>query len=213
MTAPDRDLPAPTALQHRRNATARAIERTALGLFARRGFDAVSVDDVAAAAGISQRTFFRYFGSKDDVLLGYQRRIDERLVAALRARPAGEGAVTALRNAYLETSTVAPADRADVIVRARVLADAPGLHARSRGEQAAGTAIVAGLLADRMGADAVDLRPVTVAAAMNAVARSAWDRWVAGGGATDPAAHIGAALALLESGLAPLDRQRSATEG
>jgi hypothetical protein len=64
-----------------------------------------------------------------------------------------------------------------------------------------------------MGTDADDLRPVTVAAAMNAVARAAWDRWVAGGEGTDPASDIGAALAFLETGLAQLDRQRPATEG
>jgi AcrR family transcriptional regulator len=210
--APRTPVRSPSAVQDRRDAVSRTIQRAALALFTRHGFDAVSVDDVAAAAGISQRTFFRYFGSKDDVLLDYQRRLDERLLAALRARPATEGAVTALRNAFLETSAVAPPDHADVLLRARALADAPGLRARSRGEQVAGAAALAEVLAERMGTRPTDRRPVTVAAAMSAVARAAWDQWVAGGGADDPAEEIGQALALVEQGLDSLNRLRPTEE-
>jgi AcrR family transcriptional regulator len=213
VTAPD-PCPVPLSpLAQRRDAVARAIARTALELFARRGFDRVSVNDVAAAAGISQRTFFRYFGSKDDVLLGYQRRLDERLLGALRARPTVEGPVTALRRAYVETSTVAPENRAGVLLQARVLAEATGLLARSRGEQAAAAATIAELLATRMGTDADDRRPVILAAAFSGVARAAWDRWVQGGGTGDPAAEIAEALALVEDGLGTLDRPQPHTEG
>jgi AcrR family transcriptional regulator len=212
VTAATTAATAPTPMQRRRHAAARAIERTALDLFARHGFDAVSVNDVAAAAGISQRTFFRYFTSKDDVLLDYQRRLEERLLEVLRTRPASEGAVTALRNSYLETSTVAPQDRADVLVRARVLANAPGLRARSHGEQVAGAIAIARDLALRMGTAPDDWRTQTVAAAMSAAALTAWDRWVARDAGTDPAVEIGQALALVEEGLGGMDRLRPTTE-
>jgi AcrR family transcriptional regulator len=213
VTAPETTAVPPNAVARRRDATARSIARAALDLFARRGFDNVSVNDVAAAVGLSERTFFRYFSSKDDVLLDYQRRLDDRLVAALRARPVTEGPVTALRNAFLETSTVAPQDRAEVLLRARVLAEAPLLRMRSQGEQAAGAAMVAALLAARMGMDADDCRPITVAAAVSAVARAAWDRWVRTGGTGDPADEIAQALALVEDGLGDLDRLRPPTRG
>ena len=69
------------------------VERVALDLFAARGYESVSVDDIVAAAGTSQRTFFRYFASKDEVVLAYERYLHERFVAALRSRPASEGSV------------------------------------------------------------------------------------------------------------------------
>src|SRR5688500_11186488 len=103
--------PAASLQDRRRRYVAQEIAQVAMRLFGERGFDDVTVDEIAAAAGISSRTFFRYFATKDEVVLQYQRRIQERLVEALAGRPAGEGPVTALRQAYLHTSRVAPEDR------------------------------------------------------------------------------------------------------
>ena len=75
-----------TLQQRRRLETAAEVSRVAMLLFAERGFDAVTVDEIAAAAGISPRTFFRYFASKDDIVLQYRRRLDERLVDVMRAQ-------------------------------------------------------------------------------------------------------------------------------
>jgi AcrR family transcriptional regulator len=191
-------------LPTRRGLVARAIESAALRLFAERGFDAVAVDEVAAAVGISQRTFFRYFASKDDVVLGYSRRLDERLVIALEGRPASEGAVTALRQAFLTTSTIEPADRDDVLLRARAVAGAPVLRARSRGEAAGRVDRLAVLLAHRMRMPSDDLRPRTVAAAMSATAIAAFEQWVADP-VGQPADRIAEALDLVQRGLAELD--------
>jgi AcrR family transcriptional regulator len=193
-------------LERRRDGAARAIEAAAVALFTRHGFDAVSVDDVAAAADISQRTFFRYFASKDDVLLGYRRRLDARLLDALRERPATEGPVTALRNAYLVTSTVPPGAREAVLVRARATAAAPALYVRSRGESSARTEDITAVLADRMGVDRTDRRPRVIAAALSAAAVAEWEDWVRGDGRGDPAEGIAAALDLVQRGLDALDR-------
>jgi AcrR family transcriptional regulator len=191
----------------RRDLVARDIRRTAITLFAERGFDAVSVQDIADAVGMSARTFFRYFASKDDILLDYERSLEDRLCAALRARPAAEGAVTALRAAYIETSTVAPELHDAVVARARVLLAAPALRARAHGEWTFGSREVARLLADRMGLDpATDQRPLVIAAAMSAAAVMAWDHWLENGAAGDPSQSIAAALDLITRGVAELDR-------
>ncbi|ONH55514.1 hypothetical protein CcI49_28810 [Frankia sp. CcI49] len=202
------------AQERRRQYMAREIERAALRLFGERGFAAVSVDDIAAAAGISQRTFFRYHRSKDDILLDYDRRIQDRLLAAFAQRPAGEGAITALRNAYLATSTVEPRNRRAVMLSSRVLADTPVLWTRMNGERAARTGELARLVAARMGVDAdADQRPKVVAAAMMAVASAVWDEWTASGGEGDPAERITAALDLLVVGFRGLDEMRPPSGG
>lgn len=190
----------------RRDLVARDIGRTALALFDERGFDAVSVQDIADAMGMSARTFFRYFASKDDILLDCQRHLNARLCEALQGRPADEGPVTALRSAFITTSTVAPEDHDAVVARARVLAAAPALRARAQGERASGSEDVARLLAARMGVDAaMDQRPLVVAAAMLAAAVAAWDHWLQRGGSGDPSQAIAAALDLIAGGLRQLD--------
>lgn len=210
---PDSAIPDETTLedrravvrQLRRDGVAKLIERTAVDLFVERGFGEVSVDDVAAAAGIAQRTFFRYFASKDDVLLGYRRRLDQRLLAALRARPGAEGPVTALRLAFLETSEVSDADREAVFVRGRAVASAPALLARSRGEQVGELDALAAELRSRMRTTDDDTRPRIVAAVMSAAAVTAWDSWVEGDGLDDPALRIAAALDMVVRGLVALE--------
>ena len=83
---------------------ARAAVRAELGqvafeLFLREGFDKVTIDDLAAAAGVSRSTFLRYFGTKEDAVLSAFERKGERVADALRARPATEDDWTALRRA------------------------------------------------------------------------------------------------------------------
>ena len=196
----------PRLAGRRRDLIARDIRRTALALFDERGFEAVSVRDIADAVGMSARTFFRYFASKDDILLDYERSLQDRLCGALRARPADEGAVTALRAAFIATSTVAPEQHDAVVARARVLAAAPALRARAHGEWTYGSHDVARLLADRMDVDtASDQRPLVVAAAMSAVAVVAWDHWLERGGTGDPSRVIASALDLVMQGVEELD--------
>ena len=67
------------------------LSRAAMELFAARGFDAVTVDAIAAAAGVSRRTFFRYFPTKEDVFFARRREQHDKLSALLAApRPRGE---------------------------------------------------------------------------------------------------------------------------
>jgi AcrR family transcriptional regulator len=195
-------------LVDRRRRLVRAdIARVAIGLFAERGFDVVTVDDIAASAGISQRTFFRYFATKDEVVLDYERRLLDRLVDVVAARPPGEGPVTALRNAYLSTAHVEPADRARVVQLGRILGAAPTLRATAHSARTAPNDALVETVAGRMGLPAGDARPRAVVAAMTSVAAAEWQAWVDDGGEGDPAARIGNALALVETGLSALDRK------
>ena len=88
----------------RREAETLRIVRVALALFLERGPDEVTADEIAAAAAISRRTFFRYFPSKDDVLVMVHGRSMRQVAAALRDRPVEEPFVTALMNAHRATS-------------------------------------------------------------------------------------------------------------
>jgi AcrR family transcriptional regulator len=194
----------PLAVRRRRLVRA-DIARIAMRLFADRGFDAVTVEDVATAAGISPRTFFRYFATKDEVVLDYERRIRDRLHVALSARPSAEGPVTALRNAYLVTAHVEPAERARVVQLGRVLAAAPALRIAAHGALAEPDPALIEAVAARMRVPPADVRPRTVVAAMAAVATAEWAAWVAQPDG-DPARRIGDALALVADGLTVLDR-------
>ena len=190
----------------RRRYVASEISRAAIRLFAERGFDQVTVDEIAEAVGISSRTFARYFASKDDVVLQYQRRLQARLAEALAARPGDEGAITALRNAYVTTSTVAPEDRETVRMQNRFLPKTRALAARAQGERTAAIGPIVELLAGRMGLDPdTDPRPELVATVMASAAGTAFDRWVMGGTLDDPAASVGEAIDQLRRGLGELD--------
>src|SRR5436305_13991259 len=89
----------------RKRPTAAELEAAALRLVGERGFDSVTVDDIAAEADVSRRTFFRYFASKEDVLLADHFVQLARLREAIAARPPDEPVLTALRNALLSMSS------------------------------------------------------------------------------------------------------------
>src|ERR687890_697446 len=83
--------------ERKKLATRLALHQAALQLVAERGLDAVSVDDIAARADVSPRTFFNYFPTKDDAVLGLDPAALRRTAQALAERPPDEPAVAALR--------------------------------------------------------------------------------------------------------------------
>jgi len=188
--------------ERHRKRTAADLEEAALALFCTKGFDAVTIDDIAAAADVSRRTFFRYFASKEDVILSdHPKRLDE-LHAALNRRPADEPALTALRHAILSLAGSYEEQRDHMLARFRLVTDTPALEARSLCLQRNWETSVTAMLAERMGVDpAKDLRPGTVAATTMAAMRVATANWLAGGGQGDLPAIVAAALDLLDGGL------------
>lgn len=95
---------APEGLRQRKRRETRArIVETALGLFLDRGFEATTLDDIAAAAGISKRSFFDYFPSKEEVVLAWQDAFGEALALALAAQPREEAPARAVEAALAST--------------------------------------------------------------------------------------------------------------
>jgi AcrR family transcriptional regulator len=83
-----------------RRAVKREIAETAERLFAERGYDATTIDDVAAAVGMSSRTLFRYFPTKEDLVVGKLDRGIDQLLTALRARPEDEPVWASLKAVF-----------------------------------------------------------------------------------------------------------------
>jgi len=100
----------------------------AFALFASRGFDHVTVADICAAAGIGQRTFFRYFATKDDVLTEPAREMAERVAAAIASAPQDMPDPTVLRHALTEIAAYALDHRARLRQLAEVMKSSAGIR-------------------------------------------------------------------------------------
>lgn len=181
--------PKPETLRERtRRAVHAEITDTALRLFAEQGFDATTVDQIAAAAGISRRSFFHYFGSKEDVVLGDLEALGLRVRDALEARPASESAWEALREAF--KSLQGP--DTDAVTRLQVAdmyADAPSLRARHLEKHLRWQELLAPDVERRLGispGDAADPRARAVIAAALACLDTAVEAWRQSGGTADP---------------------------
>jgi AcrR family transcriptional regulator len=110
-------------------------ERIAWELFAERGFREVTVDEIADAAGVSARTLFRYFPTKEDFLLGFTRRGSAELVQLIRELKPSETPFRAIWELFREHSLQDPPDVRVLTLWRQAAADAPEVHARVRGER------------------------------------------------------------------------------
>jgi AcrR family transcriptional regulator len=174
------------------------LEGIALGLFEERGFVAVTVEEIASAARISVRTFYRYFPAKEDVL---QVKIDKRahaLRAALSTRPTDEAPLHSLRLALDEVVSVE--DPAYVRRWTAVVAATPSVvNAVIGGIQLKSHRVMAEFLGSRLGVPSHDLVPTMLAAAVGGVIQAAQTQWFLHGG--DLAARISEGLEVLETGI------------
>jgi AcrR family transcriptional regulator len=118
----------PTLTERRRAQTRREIAETALALFAREGYDSVSAETIAEEAGISPRTFYRYFTGKDAVLSPIVSDGVGELIERLAARPATESLATALHNAYQQIAPQQGPEGVRVVIG--LFLDVPALRAQ-----------------------------------------------------------------------------------
>lgn len=172
--------------EHKKAQTRDDLVEAALRLFSRGGFNATTVEDIAAEAKVSPRTFFRYFASKEEVLF---HRKDEDLVAleaALNARPPGESALEALRATVVEYLRRFQEDRDFHLLRVRLIRESASLEAYGLHLHQEWIRMLARTLARRMKVNpASDLRPVLLAGCGIIAMRSALVPWMQAKGAVD----------------------------
>ncbi|WIB62509.1 TetR family transcriptional regulator [Curtobacterium sp. MCBD17_040] len=170
------------------------VAEVALRLFAERGFDAVTMDDVAVAAGVSRRTLFRVFRTKDDLVWGGTAEAADRMAAELAALPDRADPYEAMRTAHVAAltfpSSLIPVTRA----RLRLIADHERLSAGAVTRLGAGRDLVVGELRRRLGPDASPLLLEVRTSAMAAAVFAAMTFWARQDGG-DPATVVDRALA------------------
>jgi AcrR family transcriptional regulator len=177
---------APPTLRGRASRAIRAeVGAVAMRLFLQQGFDQTTVDQIAAEAGLSRTSFFRYFGSKEDVVLGHLEESGHRVLDALVARPADEPAWQSLRHAFdllVDERNVLPEQGLSL---ARMLNDTPSLKSRLLARQLNWQDLFEPEVARRLGvaSGAYDPRPRAVVAAALACLNAAADVWTASDGA------------------------------
>lgn len=189
----------------RRSTTPHHITDVAIDMFSARGFADVSVDNVAQAAGISRRTLFRYYASKNAIPWG---DFDNHL-AQLRDLLDNVGSDVrlgdALRDALLTFNTFDESETARHRQRMRVILQTAELQAYSMTMYAGWREVIAGFVARRLDCKTTDLVPQTVAWTMLGVALSAYEHWLSDESVPLPVA-LGNAFDAVGAGLDGLDR-------
>ncbi|WP_433327121.1 TetR family transcriptional regulator [Spirillospora sp. CA-294931] len=195
----------PGRRERKKQRTREALIDAAFALFAEKGFDGTTVEEIADAVDVSSRTFFRYFASKEDVALTFQQEQQEVFVRAFTERPADEPVVTALRRSAVEMvrayeQGVQGYDPNRFECMMLLIAQSETLMAGSLEFAAKKLRFLTEAIADRMGVDPDDdLRPHVIASAAVATFRAAAESGEPGA----PVSHevVDEAFAFLEAGL------------
>jgi len=187
-------------LRERKKAKTRAaIQQHALRLFQAQGYDATTVEQIADAAEISPSTFFRYFPTKEDVVL--YDDLDPVFIAAFEEQPPDLSPIQAMRGTLRAVFTrLSAAEMVRQWERARLVLAVPELRMRMLDQLAAAVQLIAELVAKRVGRRADDLAVrafagATIGAVMTAMLTLVEDPMA------DPLAQMDASLAYLEAGL------------
>jgi AcrR family transcriptional regulator len=153
--------------------TRQLIADTARELFAKRGFDAVTVAEVARAADVSEATVFNYFPRKEDLVYGRLESFEDELLAAVRDRVPGESALQAFGRFVLEPRGLLAAKNADeqLLAVTRMIAESPALLAREEEIFLRYTRSLASLLAEETGSRPDDVEPWVAANALMGIHR------------------------------------------
>jgi AcrR family transcriptional regulator len=166
------------SLRDRQRTQIRAdIRRAAFRLFIERGYDTVTTEEIAAAAGVSARTFFRHVPTKEDLLLAPVRHGGAAIVSLLEERPVGESPDVALINAII--TRIRSFDRADCEEWREALQMVPDLLEKVTVHTPADKERALKLIAERMGARPdTDIRPGLLVQLAFAAADFAFQQWV-----------------------------------
>jgi len=159
--------------ERKKRQTRAALEQAALRLFAEKGYDQTTVEDIADAADVAVRTFFRYFQSKQHILFGdFAHQIAARLAGMLAGRPAGEPVLVSVR-AVLDAIEPAPGEEQEIMLRLRMMEERPALMGTYLTVMEQMHCAVAEFVGERVGRAPEDFYPQMVAAAAVAAAKYA----------------------------------------
>jgi mycofactocin system transcriptional regulator len=158
--------------------TAQEVSDAALGLFAERGFDETTMDDVAAALGVGRRTVFRYFPSKNDLVWGDFGAVLRRLEDEFAATDPKAPLTTALRDAVVASNTYPLDVLPELRLRTTLITTVPALQAHSMLRYAEWREVVARFAAKRLRRDPQHLVPQALGYAALAASTSAFTHWV-----------------------------------
>lgn len=182
-----------------RGTSARTLELIALRLFTEQGFEETTVDQIAAAAGVSRRTFFRYFDAKSAVLWNEFDTEVEAIRATLAETPPDMPVMDAVRHAVLAANHYRAEDVAELRMRMSLIGTVPELMASSALHYDAWERAISDFVARRTGHAPDSIYPLAVGRATLAACRAAYDAWAARADA-DLTAYLDIALRALIAG-------------
>ncbi|MDG4860519.1 TetR family transcriptional regulator [Streptomyces sp. T-3] len=174
--------PKPGLRERKKVATRVAIRRAAYRLIDEQGWEATTIEQIAAAAEVSPSTVFRYFPAKEDIVLTDE--YDPIMMAVLRDRPASEPLLESIR--FVMTGTLHAMlqredERAELVQRTRLIVEVPAIRARMVGTISDTSKLLCGWLAERSGRAAGELEVRVFAAAVLGALREATMVWGEGG--------------------------------
>jgi mycofactocin system transcriptional regulator len=171
----------------RRPITSRSeVEHAAFELFARQGFERTTVDDIATAAGIGRRTFFRYFPSKNDIAWGDFDGELRRMRKQLAEYPPDVPLIEAIREALVDFNRIEPDEAPWHRRRMELILTTPALQAHSTLRYTAWRQVLADFVATRLEVSPDSLAPQAIAYATLGIALAAYEQWLRTPGAELP---------------------------
>lgn len=170
----------PGLRERKKQKTKASIQREALRLFKKHGYEETTIEDIAEAAEISPSTFFNYFPTKEDVVI--YDEYDPQVFATLMAQSESEPLSVSIRNLITQLSGVFEADSEDILERAKLSLEVPELRARIWEELERARDLFAEVIAKRTGRNAADFEVRVIAMALVAAAFEASITWVQQGG-------------------------------
>jgi AcrR family transcriptional regulator len=176
--------------ERKKQQTREALARAGIELFVERGYDATTLAEIAEAAGVSTRTIFAYFPSKEDILFASFQTMREALARALAERPGGKDALTTLRDFILYAHPKTELDRK----LERIICSDETLLSHRRARISQLQELLAAAIADDLGARPDDLRAHVAAASLTAAFEVLDERRDRGSSAPDTTEEVAAAI-------------------
>jgi AcrR family transcriptional regulator len=196
---PNTIMPVARGLRERKKLKTReSIQREAMRLFQKQGYEETTIEQIAAAVEISPSTFFNYFPSKEDVVL--YDAYDPVVASLMTERPANEPPSISIRRVLEAMGGVFDRDRDIILARGRLWFEVPALRARLWEELEKAQVFISGLIAQRSGRDVDDFETRVTVMIVVGAAMEAMREWVRRDGQGSFVALVNRALDLVDAG-------------